>query len=116
MGAEASRSAGVAAVRQPVRSNPVACPNTTPDGALRRRPDADYAALDAQMTQVSASLQRDGLKPGDVISVCAASTARYALVFLAALRAGVVIGPAGAVVNRGSLRAMLRDADASAVS
>ena len=71
-----------------------------------------YAALDAQMTRVSASLQRDGLKPGDVISVCAASTARYALVFLAALRAGVVVAPLAPSSTASSLRAMLRDADA----
>ena len=70
------------------------------DGALRRRPDAELRGARCADDRVSASLQRDGLKPGDVISVCAASTARYALVFLAALRAGVVVAAAGAVVNR----------------
>ena len=72
-------------------------------GHARERPDAlalsdgqqslTYAALDAQMDRIAASLQRDGLRAGDVVSVCAASSVRYALVFVAALRAGIVVAP-----------------------
>ena len=35
----------------------------------------DYATLDALMDRVAASLQRDGLKAGDAIAVCAHATA-----------------------------------------
>ncbi|HEY8711082.1 MAG TPA: class I adenylate-forming enzyme family protein, partial [Burkholderiaceae bacterium] len=52
-----------------------------------------YAALDALMDRVGASLQRDGLKPGDAIAICAQSSPRYAAVFLGALRAGIAVAP-----------------------
>ena len=48
-----------------------------------------YAELDRLMDRVAASLQRDGLKPGDAIALCAQPSPRYGLVFLGALRAGV---------------------------
>ena len=48
----------------------------------------DYAALDALMDRVAASLQRDGLRRGDAIAICAHATPLYAVVFLGALRAG----------------------------
>ena len=91
-------------------------------GHARERPQAlalsdghralTYAALDAEMDRVAASLQRDGLRAGDVVSVCAASSVRYALVFLAALRAGVVVAPLAPSSTAASLRSMLRDAEA----
>ena len=83
-------------------------------GAVGDKPAAsiDYAALDRLMDRVAASLQRDGLAPGDVIAVCAASSARYAALFLGALRAGVVVAPLAASVTAGSFRSMLDDASA----
>ncbi len=72
----------------------------------------DYAALDALMDRIAASLQRDGLKPGDVIALCAAPSARYAAIFLGALRAGVVPAPLAPSSNAASMAAMLKDADA----
>ncbi|HQD66678.1 MAG TPA: class I adenylate-forming enzyme family protein, partial [Casimicrobium huifangae] len=91
-------------------------------GHASERPDAlalsdgrqslTYAALDAQMDRVAASLQRDGLRAGDVVSVCAAGSVRYALVFLAALRAGIVVAPLAPSSTAASLRSMLHDAEA----
>ena len=72
----------------------------------------DYAALDALMDRIAASFQRDGFKPGDVIAMCAAPSARYAAIFLGALRAGVVPAPLAPSSNATSMAAMLEDADA----
>jgi long-chain acyl-CoA synthetase len=71
-----------------------------------------YAALDVKMNRVAAALQRDGLKPGDCIAICATSSLRYAALYLGALRAGVVVAPLALSVTRDSLAAMLRDAGA----
>ncbi|MFC5522903.1 class I adenylate-forming enzyme family protein [Polaromonas jejuensis] len=72
----------------------------------------DYAALDVLMDRVAAALQLDGLKPGDVIALCATPSVRYAAVFLGALRAGVVPAPLAPSVTAASLAAMLHDANA----
>ena len=71
-----------------------------------------YAELDALIDRVAASLQRDGLQVGDAIAICAATSLRYAAVFLGALRAGVVVAPLAPGVTPVSLQAMVRDADA----
>ena len=71
-----------------------------------------YAELDALMDRVAASLQRDGLQMGSVIALCAAASVRYAVVFLGALRAGVVVAPLAPSSTAASLRSMLLDAQA----
>ena len=71
-----------------------------------------YAELDALMDRVAASLQRDGLKPGDAIAICAQSSPRYAAVFLGALRAGVAVAPLAPSVTPQSFASMLGDAQA----
>ncbi len=72
----------------------------------------DYAALDALMDRIAASLQRDGLKPGDVIALCADSSPRLAAVFLGALRAGVAVAPLAPGSTPASFASMLKDAQA----
>ena len=72
-----------------------------------------FAALDALMDRVAAALQRDGLRPGDTIAICAASSVRYAALYLGALRAGVVVAPLAPSVTPESFAAMLRDAGAA---
>lgn len=74
-----------------------------------------HAELDARMDRVAASLQRDGLRPGECIAVCAQSSVAYAVVFLGALRAGVVVAPLAPSVTPESLAAMLRDSGARCV-
>ena len=69
-----------------------------------------YAALDALMDRVAASLQRDGLQPGDSIAICAHSAPRYAAVFLGALRAGVAVAPLAPSVTPQQFASMLGDA------
>ena len=71
-----------------------------------------YAALDALMDRTAAALQRDGFKPGDAIAICAASSIEYAVVFLGALRAGVVVAPLAPGSTPDSLARMVADAGA----
>ena len=75
----------------------------------------DYAALDAQMDRVASALQRDGLRLGDAIAVCANTSIEYATVFLGALRAGVVVAPLAPSSTPASLARMVADADAKLV-
>ena len=71
-----------------------------------------YAALDTLMDRVAASLQRDGLRAGDVIAICAHASPRYAAVFLGALRAGITVAPLAPSVTPESFAGMLQDAAA----
>ena len=74
-----------------------------------------YGALDALMDRVACALQRDGLKPGDAIAICANMSVEYAAVFLGALRAGVVVAPLAPGSTPDSLVRMIADADARLV-
>jgi len=72
----------------------------------------DYAALDALMDRVAAALQRDGLRSGDAIAICAAASIDYAALFLGALRAGVAVAPLAPGSTSQSLAQMTADAGA----
>ncbi|SNS79064.1 Acyl-CoA synthetase (AMP-forming)/AMP-acid ligase II [Noviherbaspirillum humi] len=72
----------------------------------------DYAALDALMDRIAASLQRDGLGSGDAIAICGLNSIPYAAVFLGALRAGVAVAPLAPSSSPESLAGMLKDASA----
>jgi len=72
----------------------------------------DYGALDALMDRIAAALQRDGLAAGDAIAICAASSVRYAAVFLGALRAGIAVAPLAPGSTPASLARMIEDAGA----
>jgi long-chain acyl-CoA synthetase len=71
-----------------------------------------YGVLDALMDRIAASLQRDGLRAGDAIAICAASSVNYAAMFLGALRAGVAVAPLAPGSTPASLARMIEDADA----
>ncbi|CAN5622216.1 class I adenylate-forming enzyme family protein [soil metagenome] len=68
-----------------------------------------YAALDASMDRVAASLQREGLAQGDAIAVCSSMSVTYAALFLGALRAGVVVAPLAPGSTPDSLARMVGD-------
>jgi acyl-CoA synthetase (AMP-forming)/AMP-acid ligase II len=72
----------------------------------------DYGQLDGLMDRVAASLQRDGVHAGHVIAICAASSVRYAAVFLGAIRAGVAVAPLAPSSTRDALLTMLLDCGA----
>jgi len=75
----------------------------------------DRGTLDAQVERVAAALQRDGVRPGQAVAVCAASAVPQALVFLGALRAGVVPAPIPTSVTAAQFDAMVADCDARLV-
>jgi len=75
----------------------------------------DYATLDAEMDRVACALQRDGLQAGDAIAVCAGMSIAFAVVFLGALRAGVVVAPLAPGAGQRSLHRMVEDARARRV-
>ncbi len=86
----------------------------TPSNLALREGDRHmtFGELDAWMDRVAATLQRDGLVPGDAIAVCAASSIEYAAVYLGALRAGVVVAPLAPSSTQDGLRRMVSDAKA----
>ncbi|MBS0302196.1 MAG: acyl--CoA ligase [Proteobacteria bacterium] len=75
----------------------------------------DYAALCAGMRRVAASLQRDGLGPGDVVAICAGTSVEYVLAYLGALRAGVAVAPLAPSATAAHLSAMLDNCGAHLV-
>ncbi|OGB01370.1 MAG: 4-coumarate--CoA ligase [Burkholderiales bacterium RIFCSPHIGHO2_12_FULL_69_20] len=115
----------------PVAANPVAeNPDTLPFRDLpslvaehaRARPEAtalvvgerrvSYAQLDALVDRVAASLQRDGLAPGERVAVCGSSSVEYVAVFLGTLRAGGAVAPLAPSSTAEQLVGMAVDADA----
>ena len=72
----------------------------------------DYAQLDVLMDRAAAAMQRDGLAQGDAIAICALASIEYAVVYLAALRAGIVVAPLAPSSTPGQLAAMTADAGA----
>ncbi len=52
-----------------------------------------YGDLDKVMDRIAAALQRDGVKPGESVAICAGTSIEYACAFLGALRAGVAVAP-----------------------
>jgi acyl-CoA synthetase (AMP-forming)/AMP-acid ligase II len=72
-----------------------------------------YAELDALMDRVAAALQRDGLKVGDAVAVCGASSIAYAALYLGALRAGIAVAPLAPSSTPESLVTMIGDSGAT---
>jgi acyl-CoA synthetase (AMP-forming)/AMP-acid ligase II len=72
----------------------------------------DYAAFDALMDRVAAALQRDGVKQGESVAICAGTSIEYAAAFLGALRAGVAVAPLSPSATAESLAGMLADCSA----
>lgn len=99
-----------AAVPDMIRATARALPDAP--ALLQDSRSLSYGALDALMDRIATTLQRAGLKPGDAIAICAASSIEYAAVYLGALRAGVVVAPLPPSATADSLATMANDADA----
>src|SRR5215831_8889557 len=74
-----------------------------------------FAELNELMDRIAVALQRDGVKKGEAISICASSSIEYGAVYLGALRAGVVVAPLAPSSTPESLVTMLADCDARLV-
>ena len=77
-------------------------------GALR----LDWAAFDARVEQVAASLQREGLAPRQSVAICATTGIGYVVAFVGALRAGAAVAPLATSATPAQLAAMAQDAGA----
>ena len=75
----------------------------------------DYAAFDLLMDRTACALQRDGVRPGDAIAICAGTSIEYTALFLGALRAGVTVAPLAPGSGTGSLQRMMQDAQVKLV-
>jgi len=71
-----------------------------------------FAAFEALVDRVAASLQRDGVAQRQAVAVCALSSIPYAALFLGGLRAGVAVAPLAPSASRESLASMRYDAGA----
>jgi acyl-CoA synthetase (AMP-forming)/AMP-acid ligase II len=87
---------------------------TRPTATALIKDDArlDYAALNALMDRIAAGLQRDGLKSGDIIAICAKTSINYAALYVGALRAGVTVAPIAPSSTPAGIAAMVADCDA----
>jgi long-chain acyl-CoA synthetase len=72
----------------------------------------DYAGLDRAMNRTAVSLQRDGVRAGDAVAICATASIEYVCVFLGALRAGVAVAPLAPSSTPEALATMLADSAA----
>ena len=75
----------------------------------------NFAQLNAGIDRVACALQRQGLQPGDVVAVCASTSAPYVLAYFGALRAGVVVAPLAPSATAAHLSAMLENSGAKVV-
>jgi long-chain acyl-CoA synthetase len=71
-----------------------------------------YCELDALMDRVAASLQRDGVKPGESVAICAMTSIEYAALFIGALRAGAAVAPIAPSSTPESIVGMVADSGA----
>jgi long-chain acyl-CoA synthetase len=69
-----------------------------------------YGALDARLDRVAAGMQRQGVTPGTRVSICGANSIDYAIVMLAALRAGGIPALIPPSVTEAARAAMIADA------
>src|SRR5690606_37983775 len=75
----------------------------------------NYREMNAAADRVAFTLQQAGIRPGQAIAICALNSINYALLFIGALRAGIVVAPLAPSSTAESLRGMIRDADAQLV-
>ena len=71
-----------------------------------------YGDLDKMMDRVAAALQREGVKPGESVAICAGTSIEYACVFVGALRAGVAVAPIAPSSTAESIVDMVADCGA----
>ncbi|HEY0683749.1 MAG TPA: class I adenylate-forming enzyme family protein [Steroidobacter sp.] len=79
---------------------------------IDERGSVDFGELDQRMDRVAMSLQRDQVRSGEAIAICAAASVDYGVVFLGVLRAGAAVAPLSPSSTAESLVTMLADCGA----
>ena len=72
-----------------------------------------WAELGDQIDRIAAALQRDGLEPGQAVAILGTTGIAYALVYLAAIRAGGCAAPLTTSATPQQLAAMFADSGAA---
>jgi acyl-CoA synthetase (AMP-forming)/AMP-acid ligase II len=72
----------------------------------------DYAEFDRRVDATAASLQREGLVPGDIVAFCANTSVNYLVAIFGCIRAGVVFAPLAPSATAAHRNAMLENAAA----
>lgn len=99
-------------VAELVHLHAIAAPNCPALSESNSACTLTYGELDTLMDRIATSLQRDGVKAGESIAICATSSVNYASVFLGALRAGIAVAPLAPGSTPTSLVRMIDDAGA----
>jgi malonyl-CoA/methylmalonyl-CoA synthetase len=73
--------------------------------------ELSHDQLRREADSVAAGLAAHGLRPGDRISIFAAGSLQWALAYLGAVRAGLVVNPFNPAYRRGEVEHILSDAD-----
>jgi long-chain acyl-CoA synthetase len=69
----------------------------------------DWATLHGRATAIAAALQRDGVRPGDAVAVCAYPHLNYVALWLGILQAGAAVAPLPPGATPGQIAAMVHD-------
>jgi len=72
-----------------------------------------FEELDALADRIASSLQRDGVQPGHMVSICASSSIDYVAIFIAILRVGATVAPLPPSATPAQLITMLEDCRAT---
>ena len=72
----------------------------------------NYCEFDLLVSRAAASLQRDGVQPGDVIAACAGTSLEYVALYFGVLRAGGVMTPLPPSATAQNLTGMLANSEA----
>jgi len=72
----------------------------------------NYRDFDQLVSRAAASLQRDGVQPGDVIAACAGTSLEYVVLYFGVLRAGGVMTPLPPSATAQNLTGMLANSGA----
>ena len=71
-----------------------------------------WAEMDDRLDRIAAQMQADGLQPGQAVAILGTTGIAYALVYLAAIRAGGCAAPLTTSATPAQLAAMMRDSGA----
>ena len=74
--------------------------------------ELNYAGLAALMDRIAFALQRDGVRSGDAVAICARTSINSAAAFFGILAAGAAVAPLAPSSTPASLMMMLRDSGA----
>ncbi len=72
----------------------------------------NWQQVDALTSRIAAALQRDGLRKGQAVAILGTTTNNYALIYIAAIRAGGCAAPLTTSAAPNQLRAMMADSGA----